>query len=145
MASNIRPLPRTPSGSPPGAANSASRRTEITPNVRGQLLVIFRRLAAILDLTEQLAEAAGKVEQHTALSARLAIFRARVQSGAASPLLGMALTDFGQEFRSFMALDLGLGPSEGNRRLEWQDLDGASVPRQHFQGKRGGAERFGKR
>jgi hypothetical protein len=110
MAWNLRPLRRhlpTGAASAPECAPSAA--TELSPSARGQLLGIFRRLAAVLHLTADVARSAGKAEQHAAFGARLAIFRARVEAGEASPLLATALARFGEEFKAFVVVDLGFG------------------------------------
>jgi hypothetical protein len=108
MTWNIRPLrhwsPPAPTCSPDG---SPALPTEIAPGARGPLLGIFRRLAAVLELTAPIARSAGKSERHATLCARLAIFRARVQAGDTSPLLAMALADFGEEFKEFITVELG--------------------------------------
>jgi hypothetical protein len=107
MSWNIRPLRRTQPAPACSAEISSTSLAEISPTARRQLLVILRRMAAILQLTSELAQRAGKLEQHASLDAQLAIFRARVEAGETSALLAMALTDFGQEFKAFIMLDLG--------------------------------------
>jgi hypothetical protein len=105
MPWNLRLLrPSAPSTSPdvPAAA-----REEISPAARAQVLGVFRRLAAVLQLTAQLAESAGKCERHAAFEARLAIFRARFEAGDTGPRLAMALADFGKEFEAFIRGELG--------------------------------------
>jgi len=105
---NARPLTRWVPFAPTGsAAGPPAQTTEIAPGARGQLLAIFRRLAAVLELTAAIAQSAGKSERHATLCARLAIFRARVDAGDASPRLAMALADFGAEFKAFIAVELG--------------------------------------
>lgn len=93
------------SESSPGASPTLA--TEITPSARGQMLAIFRRLAAVLELTAPIAHSAGKSERHATLCARLAIFRARLEAGETSPRLATALADFGEEFRLFITVELG--------------------------------------
>jgi len=105
MAWNLRLLRHSPASSPADA--SPTRRDEISPAARAQLLGVFRRLAAVLQLTAHIAEAAGKGEPHAAFEARLAIFRARVEAGDTGPRLAMALADFGREFEAFITDDLG--------------------------------------
>ena len=82
-------------------------REEISPAARAQLLGVFRRLAAVLQLTAQIADSAGKCERHAAFEARLAIFRARVEAGDTGPRLALALADFGREFEAFISAELG--------------------------------------
>ena len=82
-------------------------REEISPAARAQLLGVFRRLAAVLQLTAQIADSAGKCERHAAFEARLAIFRARVEAGDTGPRLALALADFGREFETFISTELG--------------------------------------
>lgn len=77
------------------------------PCTRDQLLGTFTRLAAVLQLTTQLAQVQGKSEQHAALGARLALIRARVQAGEAGSLLALALSEFGDEYKSFIEVELG--------------------------------------
>jgi len=86
---------------------SSAAREGISPAARAQLLGVFRRLAAILQLTAQVAESAGKCERHAAFEARLAIFRARFEAGDTGPRLAMALADFGKEFEAFIKGELG--------------------------------------
>ena len=105
MPWNLR-LPRLPAPSI-GANGSSTCRGEMSPVGRAQLLAVFRRLAAVLQLTAQIAQIAGKREQHAELEARLAIFRARVEAGAAGARLALALADFGREFEAFITEDLG--------------------------------------
>jgi hypothetical protein len=107
MIWNIRPLRRTQPAPTCSAEISSTFPAAISPMARRQLLVILRRLAAVLQLTAELAQRAGKLEHHASLDAQLAIFRARVEAGETSALLAMALADFGQEFRAFITLDLG--------------------------------------
>ena len=66
----------------------------LPPGARLQLLAIFRRHAAVLQLTAETARAAGRTERHAALAARLAILRARVEAGETSRSLVVALTAF---------------------------------------------------
>ncbi len=108
MAWNLRALRRHGPAQPisEGASQPASS-VELTPNARGQLLAIFRRLAAVLQLTVGVAQRAGKLEQHAALGARLAVFRARVEAGDGSGSLATALSEFGAEFKAFVIVDLG--------------------------------------
>jgi len=105
MAWNLRLLRHPPASSPADA--SPTRRENISPAARAQLLGVFRRLAAVLHLTAQIAETSGKRERHAAFEARLAIFRARVEAGDTGPRLAMALADFGREFEAFITADLG--------------------------------------
>jgi hypothetical protein len=107
MIWNIRPLRRTQPAAMCSAEISAPFSAAISPMARRQLLVILRRLAAVLQLTAELAQRAGKLEHHASLDAQLAIFRARVEAGETSALLAMALADFGQELKAFITLDLG--------------------------------------
>ena len=79
----------------------------ISPSARGQLLAVFRRLAAVLQLTAATATTLGKAESHAELVARLAIFRARVEAGEASPRLAASLAEFGKEFKAFVLVELG--------------------------------------
>ena len=80
------------------------------PVTREQLLAIFLRLSAILQLTAHIAERLDKFEYHAALIARLAILRARVEAGENSKPLADALTEFGQEFKEFVTAELLLRP-----------------------------------
>lgn len=108
MSWNIRVRSRwIPPASDGSAGASPTAPTEVALSARGQLLAIFRRLAAVLELTAAIAESAGKVERHATLCARLAIFRARVDAGETSPRLATALADFGEEFRAFITVELG--------------------------------------
>jgi len=86
---------------------SSIPREEISPAGRAQLLGVFRRLAAVLQLTAQMAQTAGKCERHAAFEARLAIFRARVEAGNSGPRLALALAEFGHELEAFITVDLG--------------------------------------
>ena len=79
----------------------------VSPSTREQLLDTFLRLAAVLQLTTQAAKTRGKPEQHAALEACLAIFRARVEAGEAGPLLAESLTRFGDEYKRFIEVELG--------------------------------------
>ena len=79
----------------------------IPPSARERLLRILERLAVVLQLTAEMARTAGKLEHHSALGARLAIFRARVQAGQTGQLLAMALNQFAQEYATFVRVDLG--------------------------------------
>ena len=105
MAWNLRLLrhsaPSTSSDVP------STSRDDMSPATRAQVLGVFRRLAAVLQLTAQLAEGAGKCERHAAFEARLAIFRARFEAGDTGPRLAMALADFGKEFEAFIRGELG--------------------------------------
>lgn len=74
---------------------------------RRQLLAIFRRHAAVLQLTVELARTACRLEEHAILGARLAVLRARVEAGESSRSLLGALTAFGIEFNSFIGWELG--------------------------------------
>ena len=107
MSWNIRPLRRTPPARTCPAESSSTSPAAISPTARRHLLVILRRLAALLQLTAERAQRAGELEQHASLDAQLAILRARVEAGETSALLAMALADFGQEFKAFIMLDLG--------------------------------------
>ena len=107
MSWNIHPLRRTQPARTCSAAIASTSPAEISPTARRQPLVILRRLAAVLQLTTELAQRAGKLEHHASLEAQLAIFRARVEAGESSALFATALADFGQEFNAFIALDLG--------------------------------------
>jgi len=102
MAWNLRLLRHSPA-----PITSSPARDDISPAARAQLLGVFRRLAAVLQLTAQIADNAGKRERHAAFEARLAIFRARVEAGDTGPRLAMALTDFGREFEAFISAELG--------------------------------------
>jgi len=105
MAWNLRLLRHS------AASNSSDvpspGREEISPAARAQLLGVFRRLAAVLQLTAQIADSAGKCERHAAFEARLAIFRARVEAGDTGPRLAIALAEFGREFEAFISVELG--------------------------------------
>jgi hypothetical protein len=79
------------------------------PTAHAHPLAVFRRLAAVLDLTAEIAASAGQAERHADLSARLAILRARVAAGETTTRLVTTLAEFGQEFKSFIAHDLGFG------------------------------------
>ena len=105
MAWNLRLLRHSPA-STASDVRSASREA-ISPAARAQLLGVFRRLAAVLQLTAQIADGAGKRERHAAFEARLAIFRARVEAGDTGPRLALALADFGKEFETFISAELG--------------------------------------
>jgi hypothetical protein len=107
MSWNIRPLRRTQTAPTCSADISSTSPAEISPSARRQLLAILRRLAAVLQLTAEAAERAGKLEHHALLDARLAIFRARVEAGETGALLARALAEFGEEFNAFITLDLG--------------------------------------
>jgi hypothetical protein len=61
----------------------------------------------VLQLSVNLARAAGKLEQHAGLGARLAVVRARVEAGETSRSLVVALTEFALEFHAFVTFDLG--------------------------------------
>jgi len=102
---NLRPLRTAPA--PTLLDASPVPYDELSPAVRAQLLGVFRRLAAVLQLTAQLAQAAGRSELHAAFGARLAIFQARVAAGAAGPRLALALSDFGRELEVFITAELG--------------------------------------
>ncbi|HSC63109.1 MAG TPA: hypothetical protein VLD35_05695 [Caldimonas sp.] len=105
MAWNLRLLKRPP---PSVAADASSARPEsLSPAARAQLLGVFRRLAAVLQMTAQIAHDAGKGERHAALGARLAIFQARVEAGDTGARLALALADFGRELEAFITTDLG--------------------------------------
>jgi len=95
MASNIRPHVGTPPGPPCSSEDSATRPGKLSPAVCEHLLVVFRRLSVVLELTAETARIAGKLEHHVALDARLAVFRARVEAGDRSARLGVALAHFG--------------------------------------------------
>jgi hypothetical protein len=106
MAWNLQPLrfmraamARLPEAAPPPLVLSWS--------ARRQLLAIFRRHAAVLQLTVELARAACRLEQHATLGARLAVLRARVEAGESSRSLLSALTEFGIEFDGFISWELG--------------------------------------
>ena len=105
MAWNLRLLRHSPASTASDVPSPS--REEISPAARAQLLGVFRRLAAVLQLTAQLAESAGKCERHAAFEARLAIFRARFEAGDTGPRLAMALADFGKEFEAFIKGELG--------------------------------------
>jgi hypothetical protein len=105
MPWNLRLL-RHSAPSPASDVPSPSRE-DISPAARAQVLGVFRRLAAVLQLTAQLAESAGKSERHAAFEARLAIFRARFEAGDTGPRLAMALAEFGKEFEAFISGELG--------------------------------------
>ena len=103
MASNIRPHGGTPPDPPCPAEDSATRPGKLSAAVCEHLLVVFRRLSVVLELTADTARTAGKLEHHAALNARLAVFRARIEAGDRSARLGVALADFGEEFKTFHA------------------------------------------
>ena len=109
MAWNIRLLRRVSPARVAALENASAAAPAISPSMRGPLLGMFRRLAAILQMTAQVAQRTGHLERHAALAARLAIFRARVQAGETGTALALALADFGQEFASFISIDLGCG------------------------------------
>ena len=100
QTAQTRPADLSPT-TPPG---------ESSPVTREQLLAIFLRLSAILQLTAHIAERLDKFEYHAALIARLAILRARVEAGENSNPLAEALTQFGQEFKEFVTAELLLRP-----------------------------------
>ena len=91
MAWNLRLLRLPPPSS--GRVGSPALRAELSPLGRAQLLAVFRRLAAVLQLTTQIAQIAGKCEQHAEFEARLAIFRAQVAAGDSGGRLALALAD----------------------------------------------------
>ena len=99
---------------PPGLFDASHSPTapavSAAPLTREQLLAIFLRLSAILQLTAHIAERLDKFEYHAALIARLAILRARVEAGENSDSLAEALTEFGQEFKQFVTAELLLRP-----------------------------------
>jgi len=101
MASNIRPHGGTPPALPRASDGSPTRPGELSRDACEHLLVIFRRLAVVLELTAETARTAGKLEHHAALGARLAVFRARVEAGERSGRLGAALAQFGEAFETF--------------------------------------------
>ena len=105
MPWNLRLLGRPLSSS--SSAAPATGHEDLSPAERAQLLGVFRRLAAVLQLTAQIAGAAGQGERHAAFGARLAIFRARVEAGDTGPRLALALADFGVELERFITADLG--------------------------------------
>jgi DNA-binding GntR family transcriptional regulator len=80
--------------------------SKVLPGTREQLLETFLRLAAVLQLTAQAAQARGMEEQHAALEACLAIFRARVEAGEAGSLLAESLARFGDEYKRFIEVEL---------------------------------------
>jgi len=104
MAWNLRLLRHAAASSEDA---SPTRAEQLSPAARAQLLAVFRRLAAVLQLTAQIAHAAGRGEQHAAFGARLAIFRARVEAGDTGARLALALAEFGQELEAFITADLG--------------------------------------
>jgi len=105
MAWNLRLLRHSAASTPIDRPSTC--REDISPAARVQLLGVFRRLAAVLQLTAHIAAGAGKGEQHAAFEARLAIFRARVEAGDTGPRLAIALADFGREFEAFVSVELG--------------------------------------
>lgn len=105
MAWNLRPLRTLPASRLRDTAST--RREALSPAARAQLLGVFRRLAAVLQMTVQIAETADRCEHHAAFGARLAIFRARVEAGETGPRLAMSLADFGRELEVFITTDLG--------------------------------------
>ncbi len=105
MAWNLRPLRHSAAST--STDGPSTFREEISPAARLQLLGVFRRLAAVLQLTAHLAGGAGKGERHAAFEARLAIFRARVEAGDTGPRLAIALAEFGREFEAFISVELG--------------------------------------
>jgi hypothetical protein len=107
MTWNIRVTGWIPAPARRALDGSPTPPTETAPSARGQLLGIFRRLAAVLELTAQVAQTAGKLERHAALCTRLAVFRARVEAGDSSPRLATALAEFGEEFKAFITVELG--------------------------------------
>ena len=111
MPSNSRSLRGPPNTSLIPVESSSSPHDANTPTARAHPLVVFRRLAALLDLTADMAASAGQAEHHAALSARLAILRARVAAGETTVRLVTTLADFGEEFKSFITHDLGFGPT----------------------------------
>jgi len=80
---------------------------DLSWGARRQLLAIFRRHAAILQLTIDLARTAGRLEQHADFVARLAILRARVQARETTRSLAAALIEFAREFDAFITSKLG--------------------------------------
>jgi hypothetical protein len=109
MVWNIRLLRRVTPARVSALEKTAAPVPQLPPSVRGQLLGVFRRLAAILQMTAHVAQSTGKSEHHAALAARLAIFRARVQAGDTGAALATGLADFGEEFASFISIELGCG------------------------------------
>lgn len=107
MSWNLLPRRGTRPESSPASHSVAARNAAISPSARGQLLAVFRRLAAVLQLTAATAATVGKGEGHADLVARLAIFRARVEAGEASPRLAASLAEFGAEFKAFVVVELG--------------------------------------
>jgi hypothetical protein len=105
MAWNLRLLRHSAASSDVDAR--PTRAEPLSPAARAQLLGVFRRLAAVLQLTAPIATAAGRCEQHAAFGARLAIFRARVEAGDTSSRLALALAEFGCELETFITADLG--------------------------------------
>jgi len=109
MASNFR-SPRDAQSNPLVPVEPWSTRPDMTPlTAQNHPLVVFRRLAAVLDLTADIAASAGQGEHHAALGARLAILRARVAAGETTVRLVTTLAEFGQEFKTFVSQDLGFG------------------------------------
>ena len=109
MASNIRSLQGAQSN-PLVPVEPWSARQDMTPlTAQTHPLVVFRRLAAVLDLTADIAASAGQADHHAALAARLAILRARVAAGETTVRLVTTLAEFGQEFKTFVSQDLGFG------------------------------------
>jgi hypothetical protein len=109
MASNLRSQQGT-KGNTLVPVEPCSTRQDMTPlTAQNHPLVVFRRLAAVLDLTADIAASAGQAEHHAALGARLAILRARVAAGETNVRLVTTLAEFGQEFKSFISHDLGFG------------------------------------
>ena len=107
MAWNLQSLRLMRSGGwrSPDAASAPP--LELSWGARRQLLAIFRRYAAVLQLTVDLAVTARRLEQHAVFGARLAVLQARVQAGETSRALAAALIAFGQEFDAFITSDLG--------------------------------------
>ena len=109
MTSKIRLLRMSRSTSLVPVEPASTGREVAPPTAPIHPLAVFRRLAAVLDLTAGMAASAGQAERHAALGARLAILRARVAAGETTTRLVTTLAEFGQEFKSFIAHDLGFG------------------------------------
>ena len=109
MSSKIRSLRNAQDTSRVPGEPASTGQDVTSPTARIHPLAVFRRLAAVLDLTAEIAASVGQADHHAALSARLAILRARVAAGETTLRLVMNLAEFGHEFKSYLAHDLGFG------------------------------------
>ena len=109
MTSKIRSLRSSRNTSWIPVEPASTGRDLTPPTAHAHPLAVFRRLAAVLDLTAEIAASAGQAEHHADLSARLAILRARVAAGESTTRLVTTLAEFGQEFKAFVSHGLGFG------------------------------------